>query len=876
MKYRAFFSYSRADDQIANWLHRQLDGYRTPRAMVGEAGAFGPLPRKLHPIFRDRTDLEAGGHIDGALQAALENSEALIVLCTPTSAKSRWVDLECETFLKLGREARILPVIAKGEPDSGDPETECFPPSLRGRGLLAADLREIRQPDGRLIGDGRDAGRLKLIAGLLGVPLDGLTRREHQRQRTRLIAAWAAAALFGVLAVIAGVQTIEQMRQRAIATDQRSLAIRERLIAETERERAEFSVARFVTERGWARLEENNVAAAARYALLAGRQFPDRKALAAEVLGRIRREAMIPIDELAADGRVLDANWEKDGPRVLRLAASGRMESWRLAPKSLMFEHTLSQQEDVCAVSKHTALICGPQGLKRAVSLRDGTVSAKLVGDSAHKTAPVLSMEGRRAVSLGDGQVRVWDVHTGALIETQPFPTDKGGSFQLAVSADGATALALSERGHVLIWRVGALQHSHRFPEILSGDVSCRMATPTPWATSYDVGCENAEGYEDISIELRAEGYEVSSDPTTYGWRGDGPGNMMGRPEPMLSGPSFERRSPSAALNYPDFITRGETRSDFTTLTGDGYAVRLYPSGRTIVTFEDGGEREIATGTTGASLSPDRSAVLLVSVDGQARVYDLRKELGSPLARGRFSDLERSQPRGPAFFADGRYVAAMRNVDSEVLIIDTETGRSLELSTFDDGDEMFAGVRARNSVDRMLFHDGRIYATSFSRDIIHVWDPEKPDRRVEMKASENEQLQQQISKDGIELPSERGFQSSSPGERFRLEEVGGGGVLLRSTASGFALAKIEPIQNSPWRAAAFSADARRVATLSSSGEIAVWDLSVFAQPFEEGAAWVCANLLSRSELQRFSNLEIADDPLLKERGVDSQLGLCAR
>jgi hypothetical protein len=67
-----------------------------------------------------------------------------------------------------------------------------------------------------------------------------------------------------------------------------------------------------------------------------------------------------------------------------------------------------------------------------------------------------------------------------------------------------------------------------------------------------------------------------------------------------------------------------------------------------------------------------------------------------------------------------------------------------------------------------------------------------------------------------------------------------------------------------------------VATLSSSGEIAVWDLSVFAQPFEEGAAWVCANLLSRSELQRFSNLEIADDPLLKERGVDSQLGLCAR
>ncbi len=37
MRYRAFFSYARADDRIANWLHRQLDGYRTPKPLVGSA-----------------------------------------------------------------------------------------------------------------------------------------------------------------------------------------------------------------------------------------------------------------------------------------------------------------------------------------------------------------------------------------------------------------------------------------------------------------------------------------------------------------------------------------------------------------------------------------------------------------------------------------------------------------------------------------------------------------------------------------------------------------------------------------------------------------------------------------------------------------------
>lgn len=244
MGYRAFFSYARADERTAKWLHRQLDSYRTPKALVASEGALGPVPEKLHPIFRDRTDLQAGGHIDASLQRALEDSFCLVVLCTPSSAKSAWVNQECEAFLAMGRGGRIFPVIAGGEPDSVDPDRECFPPALRGRGLLAADLREIRLSNGRLVGDGREGGRLKLIAGLLGVGLDTLAQRERRRQRV-LVGAFAGAALvFAASTALAGFFYLSANRneQRAVAGEERARSSASAAELEARRARAANAV----------------------------------------------------------------------------------------------------------------------------------------------------------------------------------------------------------------------------------------------------------------------------------------------------------------------------------------------------------------------------------------------------------------------------------------------------------------------------------------------------------------------------------------------------------------------------------------------------------------------------------------------------------
>src|SRR5688500_16598638 len=130
MRYRAFISYSHKDARWARWLHRTLEGYQLPRRLRGTVGEFGALPDRLRPIFRDRDDLASVGGLTPKIQAALADSDALVVICSPDAARSPWVNDEVLRFKRIGRGDRICCLIVHGEPDAGD-ERECFVPALR-------------------------------------------------------------------------------------------------------------------------------------------------------------------------------------------------------------------------------------------------------------------------------------------------------------------------------------------------------------------------------------------------------------------------------------------------------------------------------------------------------------------------------------------------------------------------------------------------------------------------------------------------------------------------------------------------------------------------------------------------------------------------
>jgi tetratricopeptide (TPR) repeat protein len=243
-KYRAFLSYSHRDSRWAGWLHRSIESYRPPRNLVGTESAHGVIPKRLSPVFRDREELASATDLGTVISEALSQSACQIVICSPQSAKSKWVNEEILAFKRLGRENRIFCLIIGGEPNATDMPgregEECFPPALRfkidANGNLSDTRTEPIAADARPGKDGKNNAKLKLIAGVLGVGFDSLRRREQQR-RNRQLFLIACASLAGMVVTtgLAGYALV----QRKAAERQTARAESE---AETARQTTNFLV----------------------------------------------------------------------------------------------------------------------------------------------------------------------------------------------------------------------------------------------------------------------------------------------------------------------------------------------------------------------------------------------------------------------------------------------------------------------------------------------------------------------------------------------------------------------------------------------------------------------------------------------------------
>jgi hypothetical protein len=207
-QYSAFISYSHRDDKVARWLHTAIETYRVPKAIVGDEGDYGQVPRRLGPVFRDEEELAGAAELGPKLEAALKASKALIVICSKSAVASRWVDHEIRHFKTRYPDRPVFAVIADGVPD--DAALECFPISLKYPVGADGELDRAR-PSEPLAPDlqklDRTTVKLKLIAGLLGVGYNDLANRDLHRSRRRLAAftsgGVALIAIFAILSVVA-------------------------------------------------------------------------------------------------------------------------------------------------------------------------------------------------------------------------------------------------------------------------------------------------------------------------------------------------------------------------------------------------------------------------------------------------------------------------------------------------------------------------------------------------------------------------------------------------------------------------------------------------------------------------------------------------
>ena len=103
--YNAFISYSHAaDGKLAPALQNALEKFAKPWHKI----------RNLN-IFRDEASLTASPHLWSNIQAALEKSEYLIYLASPTSANSKWINKEIEYWLEHKSIDKLLIALTDGE-----------------------------------------------------------------------------------------------------------------------------------------------------------------------------------------------------------------------------------------------------------------------------------------------------------------------------------------------------------------------------------------------------------------------------------------------------------------------------------------------------------------------------------------------------------------------------------------------------------------------------------------------------------------------------------------------------------------------------------------------------------------------------------------
>ncbi|MGF0524158.1 toll/interleukin-1 receptor domain-containing protein [Agrobacterium pusense] len=236
-KYFAFISYSHRDERFATKIHRELERIKIPLDLVAGLPQGLQSSSRMRPIFRDKDELPSTSSLPDTLQENLRASAYLIVICSPDSAMSRWVNEEIRYFQSLGRSQRILCIIVRGSPTAYSETNEGGALSP----LLGADDRPLPLA-ADITGPNANISReiMRLGAGMLRAGFDILYKREARRRRTLFMTSVAlAAASIGVigflgLKVLTSEGSISEQRNQAsinqsvVLAQQSDIAARER------------------------------------------------------------------------------------------------------------------------------------------------------------------------------------------------------------------------------------------------------------------------------------------------------------------------------------------------------------------------------------------------------------------------------------------------------------------------------------------------------------------------------------------------------------------------------------------------------------------------------------------------------------------------
>ena len=776
--YAVFLSYRHADNkepgrQWATWLHHLLEGYEIPEDLVGTKNSKGDLiPESLYPVFRDEEELPADADLTKNIRLALENSDLLVVLCSPRAVESRFVADEIRYFKELGKSHRILALIIDGEPNAADdpgkakrgiaPDSECLPEPLR-YGVagddakidwsrrtepIAADVRpegnaeqgwttgaayrEDLQKSGKLrakeiaqkvLGYEQrlELAKLKVVAGSLGVPLGVLTQRDRAmqlrkaRERTRALRRWLLAV--GILAVCAISAGILALMKAKAEREQRELVQQAEVAAHQSASAADFSVADLEMKRG-------DAAGALPYLADALRQNPANQAATALTVAILRDDPLLPIT-IQHDAPVDWATFSADSRYVLTTSGSvARVWATHSGDAVGSPMRTASAIGQATFVSNSNATVALQEAASQVWSAQMWDLgTGKTAGPQTRADNPAfsetLSRDGKWALIISTQGAQLWDVAAGKRVG-QPIgpavPANTSSQYSGSIGPN-AKRIAIGVDSVVQVW-----------------DVATAKAIGKPIELS-----DNAH-----NIQFSADGKRLlvvfGDDSDTLQVFDAATGASIGTP-----------------ISYYDLIQ----------LAG------FSPSGRQVVTML-GGQYE-----RGAS-----------SWKVQAQIWDVQtgKALGKPVEHD-------GMINSVAFSPDGRWLLTAS---------DDKTARLWNART---GDLVGFPMQHADKVNSAEFSpDGNFIVTASADDTARIW-PMQTGRAVGEAIRFDKSVRfGNFSPDGARLVT------GSSGDTAGIWDVATGKLILHSTAFANRV-----------DSAVFSPDGTRVLSVSAEKEAQVWD-----------------------------------------------------